>query len=111
MTSIVHELDNCCATRYNYSMIKSWRHKGLKAFYETGQISGIKADHVRRLKIILQRLNAALSPKDMNTPGMRFHGLKGEQKGFYSVVVNKNWRVIFKFEGQDAILVDYLDYH
>ena len=92
-------------------MIKSWKHKGLRDFFETGRTSGIKVDHNKRLKIILQRLNAAIRPEDMNTPGMKFHGLKGEEKGFYSVIVNKNWRIIFKFDGQDAILVDYLDYH
>jgi toxin HigB-1 len=92
-------------------MIKSWQHKGLKDFFETSRMAGIRADHAKRLKIILQRLNAAISPNDMNTPGMKFHNLKGELKGFYSVGVNKNWRVIFKFDGQDAILVDYLDYH
>lgn len=92
-------------------MIKSWQHKGLRKFFETGKPTGIKPEHVTRLKIILQRLNAATCGKDMDTPGMKFHALKGELKGFYSVTVNKNWRIIFKFEGKDAILVDYLDYH
>jgi toxin HigB-1 len=92
-------------------MIKSWRHKGLQSFYETGSKAGIRPEHAMRLKIILQRLNAAIMPTDMNTPGMRFHSLKGELKGFYTVTVSGNWRLIFKFEGEDAILVDYLDYH
>lgn len=92
-------------------MIKTWQHKGLQQFFETGRKSGIKTEHATRLKIILQRLNAAIQPEDMNTPGMRFHRLMGGLKGFYSITVNKNWRIIFKFEGQDAILVDYLDYH
>jgi len=74
-------------------------------------MTGIRPDHSKRLKIILPRLNAAVRPEDMNTPGLRFHRLTGGMRGFYSVVVNKNWRIIFKFEGQDAILVDYLDYH
>ncbi len=92
-------------------MIKTWQHKGLRQFFESGKVSGIKPDHIIRLKIILQRLNAATRPEDMNTPGMRFHQLKGSLKKYYAVTVNKNWRVIFQFEGQDAILVNYCDYH
>ena len=92
-------------------MIKSWKHKGLKNFFDTGSKSGITASHEDRLKIILQRLNAASSPDDMNTPSMKFHKLLGELKGLYSVTVNKNWRVIFKFDGTNAVEVDYVDYH
>ena len=61
--------------------------------------------------VILQLLDAAASPERMNLPGMDFHKLKGDLKGFYSVAVRANWKIIFKFEGEDAILVDYLDYH
>jgi proteic killer suppression protein len=92
-------------------MIKSWKHKGLKKFFNTGNKSGITASHEKRLKIILQRLNAASSPDDMNTPSMKFHKLKGDLKGFYAVTVNGNWRVIFKFDHTHAIDIDYIDYH
>lgn len=92
-------------------MIKSWKHKGLKLFYDAGKLSGIQAKHEKRLKIILQRLDAAIKPDDMDLPGMRFHKLKGKLKDCYSVIVNGNWRVIFKFENGHALLVDYLDYH
>ena len=92
-------------------MIQSWQHKGLKNFFFIGSKSGIIPSHATRLKIILQRLDAAIQPKDMNTPGMGFHPLKGELAGHFSVSVNGNWRVIFTFEGNDAYLVDYLDYH
>ncbi len=92
-------------------MIKSWKHKGLKLFYETGSTRGIQAVHKVRLKIILQRLDAAVQPEDLNVPGMRWHPLKALLKGFYAVSVSGNWRIIYKFEGNDAILVDYLDYH
>ena len=92
-------------------MIKSWQHKGLKKFYETGSLAGVTPSHSKRLKIILQRLDAATRAEDMNTPGMDFHGLKGNLQGFYSVSVNGNWRIIYTFEGEHAILVDYLDYH
>lgn len=90
-------------------MIKSWKHKGLKIFFETGSTAGIQTAHKTRLKIILQRLNAAIKADDLNLPGMRFHPLKG--KDYFSVSVNGNWRIIYKFEGNDAILVNYLDYH
>ena len=92
-------------------MIKSWQHKGLKQFYEQGTLKGIQSKHKRRLTIILQRLDAAIQPEDLNLPGMRFHRLQARYKGFYSVAVSGNWRVIYKFEGKNAILVDYLDYH
>jgi proteic killer suppression protein len=92
-------------------MINTWKHKGLRRFYETGSTTGIQPKHATRLKIILQRLEAAICAEDMDLPGMRFHKLKGNYKEFYSVTVNGNWRIIFKFEDKHAILVDYLDYH
>ena len=92
-------------------MIESWKHKGLKRFFDTGSTAGIQAKHKLRLTIILQRLSAATKPNDMDLPGMRFHSLQGKLKNFYSVSVSGNWRVIYSFEGKDAILVDYLDYH
>lgn len=92
-------------------MIKSWQHKGLKQFYLTGSKAGIKAHHEKRLKVILQLLNAAEKPADLNIVTMNFHGLTGKLSDFYSVRVDGNWRIIFKFDGKDAILVDYLDYH
>lgn len=92
-------------------MIKTWKHKGLRLFFQTGCISGIQAKHQIKLKIILQLLDAAVQPEDLDLPGMRFHCLKGTLKNHFSVTVNSNWRVIFSFEGTNAILVDYLDYH
>jgi proteic killer suppression protein len=92
-------------------MIVSWNHKGLKKFFETGNKSKIIPSHEKRLKIILQRLNAAVKAEDMNTPGLKFHKLIGELQGFYSVTVNANWRIIFRFQGVNAEDVDYIDYH
>jgi proteic killer suppression protein len=92
-------------------MIKSWRHKGLKLFYETGSKAKILSIHADKIHDILQALDFATSPDQMNLPNLGFHKLSGELKKFYSVTVNKNWRIIFMFEGQDAALVDYLDYH
>ena len=92
-------------------MIKSWRHKGLKLFYETGSTAKINANHADRLHDILQVLDFATSPEQMRLPGLKLHQLSGRLKGFYSVSVSGNWRLTFRFDGQDAILVDYQDYH
>ena len=92
-------------------MIKSWKHKGLKTFFETGKTSGINSAHAKKIKIILQLLNAANAPERLNLPGMNFHKLKADLVGYFAVTVRANWRIIYKFEGEDAILVDYLDYH
>lgn len=93
------------------SMIKSWKHKGLRNFYLAGDKSGIIFEHRRRLQVILQLLDAACKAEQLDVPGFRFHKLKGDLKNFYSVTVRANWRIIFQFENEDAILVDYLDYH
>ena len=92
-------------------MIKTWNHKGLRLFFETGNKLGIIASHEKKLKIILQRLSSAIQPGDMNTPGMQFHKLTGRLSGYYSVSVNGNWRIVFRFNGQDAEDVNYIDYH
>ncbi len=92
-------------------MIKGWRHKGLKKFYETGSKAGIQPAHAKILGLLLLQLSSAIKPEDMNTPGNYFHPLHGELKGYYSVKVSGNWRLIFQFEKEDAILVDYVDYH
>lgn len=93
-------------------MIKTFRHKGLKAFFELGSLAGIQAAHAARLSRMLNRLNEASSAQDMNVPGWVLHPLKGQDlKGHYSVRVNGNWRMTFTFDGKDAELVDYQDYH
>lgn len=93
-------------------MIKTFRHKGLKAFFETGSVAGKQAAHQARLARMLSRLNEATSAQDMNLPGWVLHPLKGQDlKGHYSVRVNGNWRMTFTFDGKDAELVDYQDYH
>jgi proteic killer suppression protein len=92
-------------------MIKNFRHKGLKRFFESGDLSGISADHANKLRLILARLAAACSAQDMALPGLGLHPLRGSMKGKYAVTVNANWRVIFSFNGKDAVDVDYLDYH
>jgi proteic killer suppression protein len=92
-------------------MIRSFRHKGLEVFFVTGSKKGIVPEHAPKIARILDRLDASISPSDMNLPGYRLHELKGKDAGTWSVTVNANWRITFEFEGQDAILVDYKDYH
>lgn len=92
-------------------MIKSFEHKGLQAFFETGSKAGIQPHHAPKLARLLARLHAAKVPEDMNLPGWRLHPLVGGLAGHYSVSVNGNWRLTFCFEDGDAVLVDYQDYH
>ena len=92
-------------------MLKSYRHKGVKHFAETGSKADIKPEHANRLRRILSALDAATCAANMNAPGYSLHPLKGELDGHWAVRVSGNWRVTFAFEGADAILVDYKDDH
>jgi len=92
-------------------MIISFRHKGLEAFYKTGSTKGIQAKHVTRLRLILGLLEITEDLEALRAPSFRLHALKGNLKGFWSISVNGNWRVIFRFTGNDVELIDYLDYH
>ncbi len=92
-------------------MIKSFRHKGLEDFFRTGSKAGIHPAHANKLRRILAVLDQASRPEQMNLPGFKLHPLGRDLEGFWSVWVNGNWRVIFRFDGEDAELVDYLDYH
>ncbi|MGB0722710.1 MAG: type II toxin-antitoxin system RelE/ParE family toxin [Gammaproteobacteria bacterium] len=92
-------------------MIQSFKHKGLERFFKTGKKAGIQAKHADRLRLILGRLNAAISVADMNLPGLYLHQLTGNRKETWSVRVSGNWRVTFRFNGVHAEVVDYEDYH
>ena len=92
-------------------MIKSFAHKGIKAFFETGTKAGIQAAHAPRLRLQLAALNRAKTPADMAVPNWKLHPLKGNLAGHWAVTVNGNWRITFRFENGDALLVDYQDYH
>ena len=92
-------------------MIKSFRHKGLKLFFENGSKAGINAAHAAKLARQLSRLNVATGDSDMNLPGWGLHALQGTLQNHWSISVNGNWRMTFTFEGTDAVLVDYQDYH
>lgn len=92
-------------------MIRSFRHRGLEAFFTKDDRRKLQADHVAKIERLLDRLDAAKMPQDMNLPGWGFHQLKGNRKGTYSVSVSGNWRLTFRFEGSHAIDVDLEDYH
>jgi proteic killer suppression protein len=92
-------------------MIRSFRHAGLEKFFYTGSKAGIQPAHSRKLAIQLYTLDLAKSASDMAINGWDLHPLKGDLAGHWSVRVNANWRITFRFEGEDAILVDYRDYH
>ncbi len=92
-------------------VIKSFRHKGIERLFATGTTSGVNAAHAPKLRRQLALLNEAASAKSMDIPGWRLHALKGNLAGYWSVWVNANWRLTFTFDGTDAILVDYQDYH
>ena len=92
-------------------MIRTFRHKGIERFFRNGSKAGIQPKHANRLRLQLGRLDAASSAEDMNLPGWKWHALSGYLAGHWAVTVAKNWRLTFTFEGGDAILVDYQDYH
>jgi proteic killer suppression protein len=92
-------------------VIRSFKHRGLKRLYEKGDRSGIRSDLLDNIEDILARLDSAETPQSLNLPGYRLHPLKGDLKGFWSVTVHANWRIIFRFEGVNACDVELIDYH
>lgn len=92
-------------------MIRSFKHKGLEKFFLKGIKSGIQSKHTERLNLILGRLHASTAPEDIDLPGLKLHKVSGKRKNIWSVWVSGNWRVTFRFNGKDAEVVDYEDYH
>ncbi len=92
-------------------MILSFKHRGLKRLFERGDASQVRADLREKVENILSALDAASGPQGMDLPGFRLHPLKGELRGRWSVTVRANWRIVWRFEGPDALDVDLIDYH
>jgi toxin HigB-1 len=116
--SLLNGYDNCllifdafCATCYTACMIKTFKHKGLQRFYESGSTKGIQVEHSNKLRMQLTALNTATSIEDMNIPGYRLHELKGNRRGIWSVSVSGNWRITFEFRDGNAYILNYEDYH
>ncbi|MEC8428289.1 MAG: type II toxin-antitoxin system RelE/ParE family toxin [Pseudomonadota bacterium] len=92
-------------------MIKSFKHKELRAFFETGSTRGIQSKHANKLRMQLAAIDTAYSIDDLDIPGYRLHPLKGARKDLWSITVNGNWRITFEFENGNAYIVNYEDYH
>jgi toxin HigB-1 len=92
-------------------MIVRFRHRGLERLDWRGDTSGVSAQHVKRLRVVLAALETALAPSDMDLPGARLHQLRGDRAGQWSVSISGNWRVVFEFEGGNVTNVDLVDYH
>ena len=92
-------------------MIRTFRHKGLKRLYQRGDSSKLRADQAQRIALALADLDDASEPADLDLPGYRLHPLKGDLRGFWSILISANWRIIFRFEQGDAYDVNLIDYH
>ena len=92
-------------------MIRSFKHRGLKRLYERDDANGIRPDLREKIKRIFVVLDSAASPQALDLPGCRLHPLKGDLRGFWSVTVRANWRIVFRFDAGDAVDVDLVDYH
>ena len=92
-------------------MIQNFKHKGLRKLFEKGTASGVNANHLKRLRLIIALLETAETMEDMDLPGLDLHELKGNRKGTLAVKVSGNWRVTFRLENGDAFDVNYEDYH
>ncbi|PMO06777.1 Killer protein [Vibrio sp. 10N.222.55.F9] len=100
-------------------MIKTFKHKGLKKFFETGSKAGIQAKHERKLRMQLAAIDTATIIDDVDLPGFKLHPLKGDRdgiwsitvNGIWSITVNGNWRITFEFIDGNAYILNYEDYH
>ena len=97
--------------RYNIYVIQNFKHRGLKRLFERNDKSQVRPDHLETIEDILAFLDIAEKPQDLDKPGYNLHPLKGNLKGFWSVRVSGNWRIVFRFTQGDAFDVDLIDYH
>lgn len=105
------QLDAVAQRATLWSMIKTFKHKGLKLYYETGSTRGIQADHAGRVRMQLAALDSAIEVLDLDIPGYKLHPLKGNRKGVWAISVSGNWRLTFEFRDGHVYLLDYEDYH
>ena len=92
-------------------MIRSFKSKALRLFAETGDARKLSVPNVGRVRRILNELDVAKAPEDMNLPGYRLHALKGDRKDTFAVDASGNYRITFRWDGKDTIDVDLEDYH
>lgn len=92
-------------------MIQTFRHRGLRQLYVRGDSSKVRADQADRIALALADLDSASKPSDLDLPGYQLHPLKGNRRGYWSISISANWRIVFRFEDGDAYDVDLIDYH
>lgn len=92
-------------------MIGSFRHKGLKEFFETGKKRGLSPDLAVRIARRLDVLHAARELADINAHGFNLHRLKGDRQAEWAISVSGNWRITFKFVKGDVLDINLEDYH
>jgi proteic killer suppression protein len=91
-------------------VIRSFRSKALTRLWNENDPRGIRPDQLDRIRRVLRELDVATTPGDLNVPGYRFHALHGRPRR-YSVTITRTWRITFEWDGEDAVRVDYEDYH
>jgi proteic killer suppression protein len=91
-------------------VIRGFRHRGLRQLHN-GDASRISAELRAKAERILDLLNVATGPRDLDLPGLCLHALKGDLDGWWAVNVSENWRIVFRFEDGNALDVDLIDYH
>ena len=94
-----------------YVMVRTFRHRGLKRLFQRNDTSGLSAEQVSRIEDVLAHLDSATRPADLDLPGYRLHRLKGNLKGYWSVTISANWRIVFRVDDGDVYDVDLVDYH
>lgn len=92
-------------------MIRSFKSKALRLFAQTGDARKLSVPNAPRVRRILNELDVAKTPDDMNLPGYRFHALKGSRNGTFAVDASVTYRVTFRWVGGHAFDVDLEDYH
>lgn len=102
----------CNLHHYNDDeMIRGFRHKGLERWFTLGDARGIKPKQGPRIRRMLDMIDQAVSAAELDIPGMQLHALKGERNGWWAMSVSGNYRITFRFKGEDATEIDLEDYH
>lgn len=92
-------------------MIKSFKNKKLKKLFLADDPDGINPEHIEKIQNILLAIDSAVKIQDLNLPSFKLHQLKGNKQDIWAITVRSNWRITFKFENENAYILDYEDYH
>ena len=92
-------------------MLKTFKHKGLEAYFSEDDRRLLNPQHVGRIRRVLDLLDDAVKVEELNIPGYGLHPLKGDRKGEWSMKVSGNWRITFRFDEGNAFDVNLEDYH